>query len=105
MSKKRWIWQQVDWPNFSYQLARVLPELEAVLRVVAPLSLLASELEENRRLNLELLVLFNETLATAKIEGEILDRESVRSSIATRLGLGAFSRTSRSTQGVCGCFT
>jgi Fic family protein len=98
MNTKKWIWQQSDWPSFNYQLASVLPELETVLRTVAPLSLLASELEQNRQLNLESLILFNETLASAKIEGEILDRESVRSSIAKRLGLGEFNRTSRSTQ-------
>jgi len=98
MSKSNWIWQQNNWPNFNYQLEQLLPELEDLVRVVAPLELLASELDQDKQLNLESLVLLDEALATAKIEGEILDRESVRSSIAKRLGIGNVRRTSRSAE-------
>lgn len=98
MAKKEWIWQQRGWPSFEYQLEAILPELERLLRVIAPLELLASELEQDKQLNLESLVLLDEALATAKIEGEILDRESVRSSIAKRLGIGDIKRTSRSAE-------
>ena len=98
MAKKEWIWQQTDWPNFEYQLEVILPELENLLRTIAPLELLASELGQDKQLNLESLILLDEALATAKIEGEILDRESVRSSIAKRLGIGDVKRTSRSAE-------
>ncbi|NQY27551.1 MAG: Fic family protein [Piscirickettsiaceae bacterium] len=98
MAKKEWIWQQTDWPNFEYQLEIILPELEILLRTIAPLELLASELGQDKQLNLESLILLDEALATAKIEGEILDRESVRSSIAKRLGIGDVKRTSRSAE-------
>jgi Fic family protein len=98
MPKNKWIWQQDNWPNFSYQLELILPELETLLRATAPLELLASELDQDKQLDLESLVLLDEALATAKIEGEILDRESVRSSIAKQLGLGNVKRTSRSTE-------
>ena len=40
------------------------------------------------------------TLATASIEGEQLDRESVRSSIANKLGIGTVSRINRFTDGL-----
>lgn len=98
MAKNKWIWQKNSWPHFNYQLDKILPELEAVLRAIAPLELLASELDQDKQLNLESLVLFDEVIATAKIEGEVLDRESVRSSIAKRLGIGSVKRTSRSAE-------
>ena len=96
MTKNKWIWQQNSWPNFAYQIEQILPELEALLRTVAPLELLASELDQDKQLNLESLILLDEVLASAKIEGEILDRESVRSSIAKHLGIGNVNRISRS---------
>lgn len=98
MANNKWIWQQNSWPNFNYQLEMVLPELENLLRVVAPLELLAAELDQDKQLKLESVVLLEEALATAKIEGEILDRESVRSSIAKQLGIGTVKRTSRSSE-------
>jgi Fic family protein len=82
-----WIWQQKNWPEFSYRSEEILPVLEETVKAVAPLALLAHELEQGKQLYFESQILFEETLATAKIEGEILDRESVRSSIANRLGI------------------
>ncbi|WP_103918316.1 Fic family protein, partial [Candidatus Venteria ishoeyi] len=64
------------------------------LKSVAPLTLLATELDEKQRLTLESQVLLEEALATAKIEGEMLDRESVRSSIARQLGIGITQQAS-----------
>lgn len=98
MAKTKWIWQQNSWPNFHYQIESIVPELEALLRSIAPLGLLASELDQDKQLNLESIILLDEALATAKIEGEILDRESVRSSIAKCLGIGNVKRTSRSAE-------
>ncbi|SEH07358.1 DUF4172 domain-containing protein [Candidatus Venteria ishoeyi] len=89
-----WIWQQTNWPDFSYQAALILPALENVVKSVAPLTLLATELDEKQRLTLESQVLLEEALATAKIEGEMLDRESVRSSIARQLGIGITQQAS-----------
>ncbi len=98
ITNKQWIWQQDNWPEFSYQIEHILPELETLLRAVAPLQLLASELDQDKHLDLESLVLLDEVLATARIEGEILDRESVRSSIAKKLRIGNVTRTSRSAE-------
>jgi len=52
-----------------------------------------SKIAPEKQLDLESLVLFDETLATAKIEGE-----SLRSSIAKRLGVGDVNHTSRSSE-------
>lgn len=93
-----WIWQQKEWPNFKYQAEDILPALEKAISAVAPLSLLAKELDETKQLELESQVLLEEALSTAKIEGEFLDRDSVRSSIANRLGVGLVTRRSKSSE-------
>ncbi|WP_019894750.1 Fic family protein [Hydrogenovibrio halophilus] len=93
-----WIWESEHWPAFRYQTERLLPVLEKVVRAVSPLATLASQLDEPKRLTLESQILLEEALSTAKIEGELLDRESVRSSIANRLGIGQSTRLSKSSQ-------
>ena len=82
-----WIWQGSNWPNFIYQEKEVLAQVEACVRAVAPLNQLAKVLTEEQRLDWEAAVLLDETLASAKIEGELYDRDSVRSSIVTKLGI------------------
>ncbi|TXL22500.1 cell filamentation protein Fic [Methylococcaceae bacterium HT2] len=93
-----WIWQNEHWPDFRYDLTEVTPILEETVRAVAPLALLSKELDLDKQLELESRVLLDEALATAKIEGEILDRESVRSSIVKRLGISKPTRLSKSSQ-------
>jgi len=95
---KNWIWTNTSWPNFGFEANLVMPELEKVIQTVAPLNALAIELNQEKQLTLESVTLLEETLSTAKIEGEFLDRESVRSSIAKRLGVGQVKRTSRSAE-------
>jgi len=91
-----WIWQQNNWPNFEYDAEIVLPLLSDAISHVAPLMLLANELDQEKKLVLESKSLLDEALSSAKIEGEILDRDSVRSSIANRLGVGKVGQMSRS---------
>jgi Fic family protein len=93
-----WIWEQQTWPNFEYDLDKILPSLERAVRNISPLMTLANQLDETKRLQLESQVMLDEALSTAKIEGELLDRESVRSSIANRLGIGQTTRPSKSSQ-------
>ena len=95
-----WIWEHNSWPNLSYDAERVLPHLEKCVQQVAPLKTLAQSLSFESRLDWESAILLDETLATAGIEGEQLDRESVRSSIANKLGIGAVTRIDRSTDGL-----
>jgi len=93
-----WIWEQKDWPIFEYDLKKIMPYIEQTVRVVSPLVTLAKQLEQDKSLQFEAQVLLDEVLSTAKIEGETLDRESVRSSIVNRLGIGKVSRLSKSSQ-------
>ena len=96
--QKTWIWQHPAWPIFSFQAEVILPELEKTIRIISPLNLLASELNTDKQLTLESQILLNEAMSSAKIEGEMLDRESVRSSIAKRMGIGRMRRSSRAAE-------
>lgn len=95
-----WIWQQPDWPQLRYDAQAVLPHLETCVQHIAPLTALAANLEAAQRLDWEAAVLLDETLATAQIEGEQLDRASVRSSIANHLGLGRASTRDKKADGL-----
>jgi len=90
-----WIWQQNNWPHFEYDAEAIMPALSDAISHVAPLMLLANELDQDKKLALESKSLLDEALSSAKIEGEILDRDSVRSSIANRLGIGKVGQMSR----------
>lgn len=84
-----WIWQGKQWPKFSYQQDKVLSRVEACAQAVAPLVELAKVLDDEQRLDWEAAILLDETLASAKIEDELYDRESVRSSIVDKLGISS----------------
>ena len=88
----QWNWQQPDWPNFQYdkshleaQEAWFLHSAGVVLGVVKHLDAGAIE-----QLRIELLS--NEAVQTSAIEGEILDRDSVQSSLRQQFGLQADDR-------------
>jgi Fic family protein len=84
---QKWIWQQANWPNWSFDQAQVMPCLLSTVRSVAPLIALANQLSAEKRLVFESQVLLDEALSTSLIEQQVLDRDSVRSSIARHLGL------------------
>ena len=83
-----WIWQLKDWPNFTYDKTIIIPKLESCIQAVSPLKQLSELLSLEQRLDWEAAILLDETLASAKIEGELYDRDSVRSSIVNKLGIG-----------------
>ncbi|MEW7986107.1 MAG: Fic family protein [Candidatus Thiodiazotropha sp.] len=77
----RWIWQQSDWPDFCYdELALEHRELEFRLnseRLAGSFDALPAASQEDATVDLML----SEAIKTSAIEGENLDRESVRSSL------------------------
>ena len=83
-----WIWENKNWPKFSYDESSVIPVLEKCIQAVAPLKQLSEMLTLEQRLDWEAAILLDETLSSAKIEGELFDRDSVRSSIVNKLGIG-----------------
>lgn len=90
----KWIWERPDWPNFSFDAAAFV-QLEREFHrntglILGSLSSVSSDDMDELRVTL----LSNEALDTSKIEGEILDRDSVQSSIRGQLGLQTDGRRS-----------
>ncbi|PKG92887.1 hypothetical protein CXF95_28310 [Paraglaciecola sp. MB-3u-78] len=92
LSSPLYIWQNKNWPNFTYDQATVMTRLESCIQAVSPLKQLSAVLSDEQRLDWEAAILLDETLASAKIEGELYDRDSVRSSIVNKLGIGKGSK-------------
>lgn len=82
-----WIWQSAQWPSFSFDAAALASALAAARRAQGEVIGLARALGMQEARNAEAAIWTSESLATAAIEGEKLDLDSVRSSIARRLGL------------------
>jgi len=87
-----YIWQHKDWPKFTYDKVIIMQKLESCIQAVSPLKQLSAVLTHEQRLDWEAAILLDETLASAKIEGELYDRDSVRSSIVNKLGIGTGSK-------------
>lgn len=89
-----WIWERPGWPNFKFD-PTAFTQLEREFHRNAGLilgSIRAVSTEDADELKVNLLS--NEALDTSKIEGELLDRDSVQSSIRGQLGLQTDGRRS-----------
>lgn len=87
-----WNWQKPDWPNFRWDSSR-LADAEEKFLLGAGVGLGATKhlgAEESNLLIVE--AMSGEALTTSEIEGEILNRASVQSSIRRQLGLAADQR-------------
>ena len=82
-----WNWKQQDWPDFTWQSARLAKAEEQFL--VAGGMMLGSieHLGGEERSQITIDAMSSEAMTTSEIEGEILDRPSVQSSIRRQLGL------------------
>jgi len=78
-----YIWELPSWPEFRWDNAALLRPLGITRQIQG--KLLAKS--EYFGLGIRAEVLTQEAFTTAAIEGEMLDRDSVRSSVARRLGL------------------
>jgi Fic family protein len=84
-----WNWEKPDWPEFTYDAAALEPlerqfllhsgEFIGAFRHIGP--------DDRDKLKIELIR--DEALKTSEIEGEILNRDSVQSSLIHQFGLGS----------------
>lgn len=81
---KKWIWQSPNYPHFSYDEKLLKPLLDVLLENEKQLKNLV---ENNRldKLDLQIQNISDEVINSADIEGEILERDSVRSSLRKKL--------------------
>lgn len=88
----RWNWQRSDWPRFRYDASRLVAREARFLVgsgvVVGALHHLGGE----ARAGLTIELIAGDAVESSAIEGEILDRASVQSSLARQLGLAADRR-------------
>ncbi len=82
-----WIWQSALWPQFSFDSSALQAALVAARLAQGRLLGAAEQLQLLDASELQLSGWTREALATAQIEGEVLQLNSVRASAARRLGL------------------
>lgn len=76
-----WTWQHQDWPNFRYDAEALRPRVDAFRlkseRLMGRMEALPADLQTDAVIGLML----SEAIKTSAIEGESLDRDSVRASL------------------------
>ncbi len=90
-----WNWQLPDWPRFSWNHARLEAAEKQFLVGGGVLVGTVKHLRDEERLQLTVDALSTEATTTSEIEGEILDRASVQSSIRKQFGLATDDRRVR----------
>ena len=85
--EKLYIWQSADWPNWRYDLSVLMEPLTQVSRAQGLLLGRLADVGMALRDQASLAALTEDVVKTSEIEGEVLNVESVRSSIARRLGV------------------
>lgn len=90
-----WNWQQSDWPRFVWDAKRLDAAEHRFLVGGGVVTGITRHLSKEDRDQLAVEVLSTEAVTTSEIEGEILDRASVQSSVRRGLGLAAEKRRVR----------
>lgn len=97
-----YIWQHSDWPNFTWDTSLVEPLQNSVqerqARLLGKLEALGFDMQKQTALE----SMTEDVIRSSEIEGELLNRDSVRSSIARHLGvdLPSTSGSDHYTEGV-----
>ncbi len=88
----KWNWQKPEWPHFSWDKTRLAKTEDQFLLESGMITGAVRHLGQADRESLIVDAMSTEALATSEIEGEVLDRPSVQSSIRRQLGLAADDR-------------
>src|SRR5687768_5912745 len=87
-----WNWQRPDWPQFTFEAAALAALERQFLLRAGELVGAFRHIGEPDRDTLKIELIGDEALKTSEIEGEILDRESLQSSLREQFGLGTDKR-------------
>src|SRR6266699_742786 len=90
-----WNWQRPDWPNFRWQRTRLEAAEKQFLVSGGVFVGSVRHLVKEERNQLTIEAMSTEAVTTSEIEGEILDRASVQSSLRKQLGLATDERRVR----------
>ncbi len=97
-----YIWERLKWPHFRWDSAALLEPLAAARLKQGQLLGNMERLGFGLKLEAQLAALTEDVIKSSEIEGEILDRNSVRSSLGRHLGVpdAGVTSTDRRTEGV-----
>lgn len=100
--EKTYIWQSDVWPKWRYDLSVIADQLTAVSHAQGLLMGRLADVGLAVRDQASIATLTDEVVKTSEIEGEVLNADSVRSSVARHLGLdiGAVAPVDRHVDGV-----
>lgn len=82
-----WNWQHKSWPHFEYESEELQKYESEFLEKAGELYGSLKHIDEANKDELKVLLLSDEAYQTSKIEGELLDRDSLQSSIRNHFGL------------------
>jgi len=85
-SVKRWIWEHENYPDFTYDLNRLETLIQKISIEQGYLIAMSDVMNEDNILSRQVEALENEAISTSAIEGQILNRDSVKASIQRKLG-------------------
>lgn len=88
----KWNWQQAEWPHFNFNLKNLAGLEHEFLKASGLLQGTYRHLKDDDKSELTVQLISEEAYKTSEIEGEILNRDSVQSSIRRELGLQADAR-------------
>ena len=88
----KWNWQQENWPDFSYNPNAIQEYESQFLQRAGVMIGSVKHLQDEDREELKIQLISDEALKTSEIEGEMLDRDSIQSSIKRQFGLQTENR-------------
>ncbi|AOE86065.1 Fic family protein [Pseudomonas sp. TCU-HL1] len=94
------IWEQPDWPQFTWQAEPLAPLLRACVKAQGRLLGMLGAVGRDTEVQSCLDALLQNIVTSSAIEGEQLNVGSVRSSLARRLGLSEEGRTTMRSEGL-----
>ncbi|UPK33104.1 Fic family protein [Bradyrhizobium sp. 186] len=83
-----WNWERPSWPEFTYQSSDLEPLERKFLLSAGEFIGAFKHIGPDDRETLKIELISDEALKTSEIEGEVLDRDSVESSLRRQFGLG-----------------
>lgn len=87
-----WNWQHKNWPNFTYDAAALSEYESQFLHKAGIMHGSLKHITEDDKESLRVQLISEEAYKTSEIEGEILDRDSLQSSIRKHFGLKTDNR-------------
>ncbi len=80
-------WQHIDWPHYQFDISIISKEALLFSEILGEMSGIVSTMDSIEKQNTLIRLLISEAITTSAIEGEVLSRVDVMSSIRNNLGL------------------